>query len=58
MGTATSFFFVRKPTLDTMTFLGYANTSLYTGDIDYVDMPVKGSYWILPMACLSSYWNA
>jgi hypothetical protein len=35
-----------------MTFLGYANTSLYTGDIDYVDMPAKGSYWILPMACL------
>ncbi|PPQ79697.1 hypothetical protein CVT25_003271 [Psilocybe cyanescens] len=29
--------------------MGFTNTSLYTGDIDYVDMPVQGSYWILPM---------
>lgn len=31
---------------------GFTNSSLYTGDIDYVNMPVQGSYWILPMSCL------
>ncbi|KJA15228.1 hypothetical protein HYPSUDRAFT_48541 [Hypholoma sublateritium FD-334 SS-4] len=30
--------------------MGFANTSLYTGDIDYVSMPVQGSYWILPLS--------
>ncbi|KAJ3537142.1 hypothetical protein NMY22_g5721 [Coprinellus aureogranulatus] len=29
--------------------MGFANSSLYTGDIDYVDLPVQGSYWILPI---------
>lgn len=33
---------------------GFANTSLYTGDIDYVSMPVQGSYWILPLSGESS----
>lgn len=28
---------------------GFTNSSLYTGDIDYVDLPVQGSYWILPI---------
>jgi hypothetical protein len=31
--------------------IGFTNSSLYTGDIDYVNMPVQGSYWILPMSC-------
>lgn len=31
--------------------LGFTNSSLYKGDIDYVDMPVQGSYWILPLSC-------
>lgn len=31
--------------------LGYTNTSLYTGDIEYITMPTKGSYWILPLVC-------
>lgn len=31
--------------------LGFANSSLYTGDIDYVNMPVKGSYWTLALTC-------
>lgn len=41
----------------TMTFrlnhplLGFTNSTLYTGDIDYVDMPAQGSYWILPLSC-------
>ncbi|KAG2011374.1 aspartyl protease [Coprinopsis cinerea AmutBmut pab1-1] len=29
--------------------MGFANTSLYTGDIDYVDLPTEGTYWILPI---------
>lgn len=29
--------------------MGFVNDSLYTGDIDYVDLPVQGSYWILPI---------
>ncbi|PPQ96798.1 hypothetical protein CVT26_006201 [Gymnopilus dilepis] len=29
--------------------MGFTNSSLYTGDIDYVNMPVQGSYWILSM---------
>lgn len=28
---------------------GFVNNSLYTGDIDYVNLPVQGSYWILPI---------
>ena len=33
---------------------GFANESLYTGDIEYIDMPVQGSYWILPLTCMFS----
>ncbi|KAH9479681.1 Aspartic protease [Psilocybe cubensis] len=33
--------------------MGFTNSSLYTGDIDYVDMPVQGSYWILPLTQLT-----
>ncbi|TFK25570.1 aspartic peptidase A1 [Coprinopsis marcescibilis] len=29
--------------------MGFLNDSLYTGDIDYVDLPVEASYWILPI---------
>ncbi|RXW12361.1 hypothetical protein EST38_g13495 [Candolleomyces aberdarensis] len=29
--------------------MGFANSSLYTGDIDYVSLPIEGSYWILPI---------
>lgn len=39
------FFFFKKTS-------GFANTSLFTGDIDYVDMPVEGSYWILAITCM------
>jgi cathepsin D len=34
---------------------GFANSSLYTGDIEYINMPVKGSYWILPLTCTSPF---
>ena len=40
------YFFFKKKTS------GFANTSLFTGDIDYVDMPVEGSYWILAITCM------
>lgn len=40
-----NFFFKKKTS-------GFANTSLFTGDIDYVDMPVEGSYWILAITCM------
>jgi hypothetical protein len=30
---------------------GFVNSSLYTGDIDFVDMPGTPSYWILPLTC-------
>ncbi|KAF5338652.1 hypothetical protein D9611_012797 [Ephemerocybe angulata] len=33
--------------------MGFANTSLYTGDIDYVNLAVTGSYWILPITSIS-----
>ncbi|KAF5362015.1 hypothetical protein D9756_002632 [Leucocoprinus leucothites] len=29
--------------------MGFTNTSLYTGDIDYVALPSEGTYWILPL---------
>ncbi|KIM44828.1 hypothetical protein M413DRAFT_363610 [Hebeloma cylindrosporum] len=32
--------------------MGFTNSSLYTGDIDYVNMPVQGSYWILPLSSM------
>ena len=40
-----NYFFFKKTS-------GFANTSLFTGDIDYVDMPVEGSYWILAITCM------
>lgn len=33
--------------------MGFANSSLYTGDIDYVNLPVTGSYWVLPITSIS-----
>ncbi|KAF9482635.1 aspartic peptidase A1 [Pholiota conissans] len=38
--------------------MGFANSSLYIGEIDYVDMPVEGSYWILPMTELTVQGNS
>ena len=36
---------------------GFVNSSLYTGDIDFVDIPAGAeSYWILPVTC--SYHNS
>lgn len=32
---------------------GYTNTSLYTGDIDYIDIPGTPSYWYLDISCES-----
>jgi hypothetical protein len=29
--------------------IGFTNTSLYMGDIDYVALPSQGTYWILPL---------
>ncbi|KAF4610939.1 hypothetical protein D9613_006752 [Agrocybe pediades] len=37
--------------------MGFTNSSLYTGDIDYVNMPVQGSYWILPMSDITVQGN-
>lgn len=33
--------------------MGFANTSLYTGEIDYISLPTTGSYWILPLSTLT-----
>ncbi|KAM6504200.1 aspartic peptidase A1 [Amanita muscaria] len=33
--------------------MGSTDTSLYTGNIDFVDLPVTGSYWILPLSTLT-----
>ncbi|KAF9461540.1 aspartic peptidase A1 [Collybia nuda] len=33
--------------------LGFVNTTLFTGDIEYVEMPTRASYWILPMTSLT-----
>ncbi|KAF5328166.1 hypothetical protein D9619_013433 [Psilocybe cf. subviscida] len=37
--------------------MGFTNSSLYTGNIDYVNMPVQGSYWILPMSSVTVQGN-
>jgi hypothetical protein len=37
--------------------MGFTNSSLYTGDIDYVNMPVQGSYWILPLSSVNVQGN-
>ncbi|KAJ6607475.1 acid protease [Mycena sp. CBHHK59/15] len=33
--------------------MGFVNTSLYTGDIEYIDMPTSTSYWILPITAIT-----
>ncbi|KAF8629088.1 hypothetical protein AX15_003580 [Amanita polypyramis BW_CC] len=33
--------------------MGFTNSSLYTGNIEYIDLPVAGSYWILPLGSLT-----
>ncbi|KAF8972676.1 aspartic peptidase A1 [Flammula alnicola] len=38
--------------------MGFTNTSLYTGDIDYVNLPVQGSYWILPITSMTVQGNS
>jgi hypothetical protein len=39
--------------------MGFVNTSLYTGDIEYVNIPGgRGTYWILPMTQLSVNGNS
>lgn len=30
---------------------GFTNSSLYTGEIEYIDLATTESYWILPLAC-------
>lgn len=30
--------------------VGFTNSSLYTGDIDYVALPSQGTYWVLPLS--------
>lgn len=32
-------------------FLGYTNSSLYSGSIDYIDIPGTPSYWYIPLTC-------
>ncbi|KAF9442665.1 acid protease [Macrolepiota fuliginosa MF-IS2] len=32
--------------------MGFTNPGLYTGEIDYVDLPSRGTYWILPLTTL------
>ncbi|KAG6907899.1 hypothetical protein DXG01_007006 [Tephrocybe rancida] len=34
--------------------LGFVNQSLYTGDIEYLDLATTESYWILPLTTLST----
>ncbi|TFK39433.1 aspartic peptidase A1 [Crucibulum laeve] len=33
--------------------MGFTNSSLYTGDIDYVNMPSRGTYWLLEMTSVT-----
>ncbi|KAG2121888.1 aspartic peptidase domain-containing protein [Suillus clintonianus] len=33
--------------------LGYTNSSLYTGSIDYIDIPGTPSYWYIPLTSLT-----
>lgn len=30
---------------------GYTNSSLYTGSIDYINIPGTPSFWYLPLEC-------
>ena len=34
---------------------GFVNSSLYTGTIDYQNIPVTPSYWLLTMSCTCAY---
>ena len=35
-------------------FQGYTNSSLYTGSIEYIDIPNEPSYWYIPLTCAFS----
>ena len=35
-------------------FQGYTNSSLYTGSIEYIDIPNEPSYWYIPLTCTFS----
>ncbi|KAG1728181.1 aspartic peptidase domain-containing protein [Suillus paluster] len=38
--------------------IGYVNSSLYTGSIDYIDIPGTPSYWYLPLDSLTVQGNS
>ncbi|KAJ7180625.1 aspartic peptidase A1 [Mycena filopes] len=39
--------------------MGFVNSSLYTGDIEYIDMPTStNSYWILPVKAITVQGNS
>ncbi|KAF7308806.1 Aspartic peptidase A1 [Mycena kentingensis (nom. inval.)] len=38
--------------------MGFVNESLYTGEIEYIDMPTSNSYWILPITALTVNGNS
>ncbi|KAK6992211.1 aspartic peptidase A1 [Favolaschia claudopus] len=38
--------------------MGFVNTTLYTGDIEYINMPTTNSYWILPLTTLTVQGNS
>ncbi|KAG6826762.1 hypothetical protein H0H92_014538 [Tricholoma furcatifolium] len=40
------------------TALGFANQSLYTGDIEYTDLATAESYWLLPLTSISTNGNS
>jgi cathepsin D len=41
----------RETSTQTNLLLGYTNSSLYTGSIDYIDIPGTPSYWYIPLTC-------
>jgi hypothetical protein len=48
MGSLFSFSFLRSPHHNCA--IGFVNSTLYTGDIEYIDVPTStNSYWILPI---------
>jgi len=38
--------------------MGFVNSTLYTGDIEYIDMPVTNTYWILPITAMTVQGNS
>ncbi|KAG2071567.1 acid protease [Suillus decipiens] len=38
--------------------MGYTNSSLYTGSIDYIDIPGTPSYWYIPLTTLTVQGNS